>query len=104
LRSYRNRLDIVADVLHVVSRRARKTQIMYQANLSFTLLNKYLIEATEATLIRLDEKEGFFMLTPKGKRFLEKYREYSKTNKHVERQLKTVQTKRRTLEELCPSK
>ena len=49
MRSYRERLDIVADMLQVVNEAgAKKTQIMYKANLSYNLLKKYLADIVEA--------------------------------------------------------
>ena len=42
--NYRGKLDIIADILRVVSGNAKKTQIMYQANLSYRVLQKYLAE------------------------------------------------------------
>ena len=49
---YRDRLQIIADILVIASRRARKTQIMYQANLSYRLLCRYLGEVLEAGLVK----------------------------------------------------
>lgn len=40
--SNRNSLDIVRDMLAVASTGARKTKIMYQANLSYVQVKKYL--------------------------------------------------------------
>ena len=37
---YRRRFDILADMVRVAGAGARKTKIMYFANLSFVLLNK----------------------------------------------------------------
>lgn len=99
--SYRSKLDIIADMLLVVSRRAKKTQIMYQANLSYNVLTKYLTEVIDACLINFERNEQCYVLTSKGRRFLEKYKEYSRHNKHVEKQLNDVQEKRKLLEELC---
>ena len=45
---YRDRLQIIADILVIASRRARKTQIMYQANLSYRLVCRYLGEVLDA--------------------------------------------------------
>jgi len=101
LGSYRSRLEIIADILNVVSRRAKKTQIMYQANLSYKLLTKYLTVVRKAYLIRLERKEQCYVLTPKGEEFLEMYKEYSRRNRHVERQLNDVHGKRKVLETLC---
>lgn len=102
LGSYRSRLDIIADILSVAKRgKAKKTQIMYGANLSYAVLTKYLTEVIEACLIRFEKKTRCYVLTDKGREFLERYREYSKRNKHVVRQLNDVEAKRKILEELC---
>jgi predicted transcriptional regulator len=103
LGSYRSRFDIIADILGVVKNNvsAKKTQIMYGANLSYNLLMRYLAEVLDASLIRFESKNECYVLTDKGRKFLEHYREYSKRNRHVERQLETVNAKKKVLEELC---
>jgi len=103
LGSYRSRLDIIADILSVASERAKKTRIMYQANLSYKLLAVYLAEIVEASLVRFERKERCYVLTSKGREFLERYREYSRRNKDVERKLNDVNGKKKVLEGLCPS-
>jgi predicted transcriptional regulator len=102
--SYRNRIDIVADILHVASRGAKKTRIMYQANLSYKLLTKYLLEIRKAYLIRFESSKRCYVLTRKGKKFLEEYKEYSKHNKHVEKRLSDIRVKRKVLEDLCANR
>lgn len=99
--SYRSKLDIIADILHVANQGAKKTQIMYQANLSYRLLSRYLSEVSKACLIRFERKERCYKVTSKGREFLEKYKDYSRRNRHVEKQLNDVQVKRKVLEELC---
>ena len=99
--SYRSRLDIIADILAVARQRAKKTQIMYGANLSYRLLTRYLAEIRRAYLVRFERDEGCYVLTRKGMEFLERYKEYSRRNKHVERQINDVDGKRKVLEELC---
>lgn len=101
--SYRSRLDIIADILSVVkgNGRAKKTHIMYGANLSYTVLTKYLSEVLNAYLIKFEGSRRCYVLTEKGKRFLEHYREYSKRSRRVKLQLETVNAKKKTLEELC---
>jgi predicted transcriptional regulator len=101
LGSYRSRIEIVADILHVVSREAKKTQIMYQANLSYKLLSKYLMEVRKAYLVTFEKKRRCYVLTSKGTEFLERYKEYSRRNKHVEKQLNNVNGERKVLEKLC---
>lgn len=103
--SYRGKLDIIADILSVVkiNGSAKKTQIMYGANLSYTVLTKYLAEILNACLIRFESNKGCYVLTEKGRKFLDHYREYSKRNRRVVRQLETVNAKRKVLEDLCMS-
>jgi predicted transcriptional regulator len=101
--NYRGRLDIIADILHVVSGNAKKTQIMYQANLSYKVLQKYLAEITGASLINFEDKRRCYILTDKGQEFLDAYQEYSKTNRQVEKRVDDVRTKKNVLEKLCLS-
>ena len=98
--SYRGRLDIIADILNVTSKSARKTQIMYQANLSYKVLQKYLATIVSAELISFEDDSQLFLLTDKGREFLDAYDKYSKTNKHVEKRLDEVATKKKVLEDL----
>jgi len=104
LGSYRSRLDIIADMLRVVSQGgAKKTQIMYQANLSYRLLTRYLAEVIESWLVNFEHGGGCYVLTSKGKEFLEKYKDYLRRNKRVEERLNSLQDERKVLEELCSS-
>jgi predicted transcriptional regulator len=103
LGNYRGRLDIIADILNVVSGSAKKTQIMYQANLSYKVLQKYLAEVTGASLICFENGERCYILTDKGRAFLDAYEEYSKTNRHMEKRLNDVRTKKNVLIKLCSS-
>jgi predicted transcriptional regulator len=102
LGNYRGRLDIIADILSVASRSARRTQIMYQANLSYRLMQRYLSEIAGAQLISFEDEKQCYSLTEKGREFLEAYEKYSRTSKYAEKRLNDVATKRRVLEELCP--
>jgi predicted transcriptional regulator len=102
--NYRDRLDIIADILNVVSREAKKTQIMYQANLSYKVLQRYLNEIASASLIRFEDNQQIFLLTGKGQSYLEAYKEYARCGKSMEKRLNDFSTKRKILEDLCPSK
>jgi len=101
LGSYRGRLDIIADILHVASQNAKKTQIMYQANLSYKLLTKYLTEVSNASLVDFEDEKRCYVLTAKGREFLEAYKEYSRDNRHLEQRLNEINGKKKVLEELC---
>lgn len=102
--SYRGRLDIIADILQVVSQNPKKTQIMYQANLSYKVLTRYLRNITAASLIDFETTEQCYVLTPKGEDFLEAYKDYAKTNKSIEKRLNDINNKKKTLEELCSNR
>jgi predicted transcriptional regulator len=97
---YRDRLQIIADILDIASRRARKTQIMYQANLSYRLLCRYLKEVSEAGLVCF-EKEEFYVLTSRGKDFLSRHEAYSKRCKNLEEHVNHVNHDKTVLEKLC---
>jgi predicted transcriptional regulator len=103
LGNYRGRLDIIADILHVVSQNPKKTQIMYQANLSYKVLTKYLKKVSEASLINFEYEKQCYMLTTKGREFLKAYKEYSIGNRHIEKRLNEINGKKKVLEELCSS-
>jgi predicted transcriptional regulator len=98
--SYRSKLEIIADILNVASRNPKKTQIMYQANLSFRVLQRYLAELREASLICFQEESQCYTLTLKGQQFLDAYREYSRTSKHVSKILNDVNSKKANLQKL----
>jgi dTDP-glucose pyrophosphorylase/predicted transcriptional regulator len=99
--SYRDRLQIIADILTVVSKEARKTQIMYQANLSYRLLCRYLDEVTKTGLIVLQDTDRY-VLSEKGKEYLDKHEEYSKRRENLEKQRFSADDARLSLERLIP--
>jgi predicted transcriptional regulator len=94
---YRDRLQIIADILSVVRDGAKKTHVMYQANLSFTLLKRYLTEVLEAGLVRCDDEDGY-RLTRRGQSFLDRFHEYSKRCERVEEELNHVNNDKTVLE------
>jgi predicted transcriptional regulator len=99
--NYRRRVDIIADILEVVSSDAKKTQIMFKANLSYKVLTKYLSEILDASLITFEEERQCYMLTSKGHDFLANYKIYCKTNMHIKKRLAHVMDTKKILEDLC---
>jgi predicted transcriptional regulator len=99
--NYRDKLDIIADILTVASKNAKRTQIMYQANLSYRVLVKYLEEVVASSLIAFQDDQQYYVLTEKGKEFLVAYKNYVKSSKHVEKRLDEVRKQKGGLEELC---
>ena len=102
--NYRDRLDIIADILNVASREAKKTQIMYQANLSYKVLQRYLNEVVTASLVTFENNKQCYMLTGKGHEYLDAYKEYARYSKTMEKRMNDFSTKRKILENLCPTK
>lgn len=102
--NYRDRLDIIADILNVASREAKKTQIMYQANLSYKVLQRYLNEIIESSLVEFQNHKQCYMLTYKGQEYLDAYKDYARCSKSMEKRLNDFSTKRKILEKLCPVK
>ncbi len=102
--NYRDRLDIIADILNVTSKNAKKTQIMYQANLSYKVLQRYLTDIIDASLVRFECDHQCYLLTGKGQEYLDAYKDYARLSKSMEKRLNDFSTKRKILESLCPSK
>ncbi len=86
----------------MVSREAKKTQIMYQANLSYKVLQRYLTEIIDASLVAFENEKQHYFLTGKGQEYLEAYKEYSRCSKTMEKRLNEFSSKRKVLENLCP--
>ena len=97
---YRDRLQIIADILSVADARARKTRIMYQANLSYRLLCRYLDEVVDAGLVK-SASHDCYVLTAKGKEFLVRHEEYAKQCTNLEKQSSHLNNEKTALENMC---
>jgi predicted transcriptional regulator len=60
-------LDITIAILKIAVDGAKKTQIVYGANLNSTIANKYLTRLEEKQLIM--QKDNVFVTTDKGKMY-----------------------------------
>ena len=69
----RNDLDICADILKVAKAGAKKTHIVYQANLNFKLVKKYISRLSESGFLETDNGGSLYLTTEKGSDFLESY-------------------------------
>lgn len=96
---YRRRLDILADVVRVAGSGARKTKIMYFANLSFALLNRYLEDALHVRFLRFDGEE--YLTTKKGEAFLERYKAFASRCSSVRADLSELESEAEVLERMC---
>jgi len=71
----RSNLQIVAEILRTAKKGAKKTRIVYGANLNFKMLNEYLAKLEAAGLIKHSEDNGGLIhTTEKGKEYLEWFR------------------------------
>jgi predicted transcriptional regulator len=75
---YRNRIDIVAQLLDAASSPTTKTKMMYKAMLSYEQLKEYLLMLSENDLIGYDKPSQRFATTDKGFQFMKRYEDLSK--------------------------
>ncbi|WP_281361320.1 winged helix-turn-helix domain-containing protein [Methanolobus zinderi] len=69
----RSRTAISVEILRAAMEGAKKTHIVYRANLNFEVVNRYLAMLEEKGLI--EKKENLYQTTEKGKEFQEIARE-----------------------------
>jgi len=69
----RHRLDIFADILRLARNGTKVTRLVYQANLNFTIIKKYLQKLTEKGFV--ESYNSHIYTTEKGFEFLGKYDE-----------------------------
>jgi predicted transcriptional regulator len=93
---YRNKLEIIADVLAVAEGGAGKTQIMYGANLSYMLLTRYLVDVMDMGLVRAEDANTY-TLTEKGAEFLQEFHGYRADRMEVEKQLSEIKDRKAVL-------
>jgi predicted transcriptional regulator len=97
---YRRRLEIIVDILNAAGKNnVKKTRIMYIANLSYRLLEKYLKETINIGFMR--SNNNGYELTEKGHAFLEKYEQFSSRFSKIERELEDLKFEREVLERMC---
>jgi len=101
---YRSKLQIIADILLVASKAAKKTWIMYQANLSYALLNRYLAEVTDAGLVSFVGSGDCYKITRKGREFLDKFSEYFERRRQLEEQINGMNSEKMDLEKMVHSR
>ncbi len=77
----RNFLAITAKILETCRTGAKRTHIMYHANLSFRQLNKYVDLLETRVLVRYDSGSRVFRITERGRDFLLDYNELEDASK-----------------------
>lgn len=99
LSKYRRRFEIIADVLNAAGKGGKKTKIMYFANLSYLLLQKYLNETLHAGFLRFNN-DGY-EVTEKGLIFLERYGEFSSRYVKAQKKFEALKFEMEALERMC---
>ena len=70
----RSNLEIFAEILKIARKGAKKTRIVYGANMNFKMLDEYLEKLTKAGLIANSEDNGgLIKTTEKGVEYLQQF-------------------------------
>lgn len=70
----RSNIEISADILKVALHGAKKSHIVYRANLNFEVVKRYLQRLSEAGLINFPSLENrLFQTTRKGEEYIQRY-------------------------------
>lgn len=77
-RRKRSKYEIIHDILSNCQNGAKKTWVMYRANLSYDLTTNYMNELMKNGLI--ENRDGIFITTEKGKQLLELLERWMKIN------------------------
>jgi len=98
---YRRRFEIIADIISAAEKGAKKTKIMYFANLSYRLLQRYLEDSVKVGFIR--ESDKGYESTEKGRIFLEKFSQFSTKYSKLVNDFESLKFEMEVLERMCSS-
>jgi len=98
LGKYRSRLEILRGILLAVPVKegAKKTRIMYRANLGGKVLTRHLEEILKVGLLKCDG-ESRYWLTDKGERFLKLYEDYDRSRRDLKEQIDDLEKEKKAL-------
>jgi len=71
----RTNLEITAEILSFCKQPRTKTHVMYNTNLSWQMLQKYLSQLQSLDLLEVHHSVTKYATTQKGLKFVEKWRE-----------------------------
>lgn len=95
----RDRLSIIAAILEAANSGASKTHVMFMANLSFSLLEKYLDVAVRAGFVRVEGSK--YQLTEHGREFLKQYKHFEDRYIGAQKSLEVLSCEREWLMRFC---
>ena len=96
---YRDRLCIVAAVLQAANSGSTKTKIMFAANLSFKLLEKYLDIVVRAGFVEVND--SVYLLTESGQEFLRSYNVFHERYAKAQELIEALGSEHEKLTRLC---
>ena len=82
-RKKRTKYEIIHDILNACENGAKKTWLMYKANLSYELTNNYINKLVEKELII--QKDGLYYLTEKGMKLLDLLKDYKEKKQNLDK-------------------
>jgi predicted transcriptional regulator len=91
----RDRVSIIAAILEAVNLGSTKTRIMFNANLSFKLLEKYLNISIFAGFIRVEG--SIYKLTSRGQEYLKQYKLFEERYLRAQKLLEALDCERERL-------
>ena len=95
----RDRVSIVAAILEAATGGESKTHIMFGANLSFSLLEKYLDVAMNSGFLRFEDSKNH--LTERGQEYLKGYRRFERRYIGAKKTLESLSCERERFAKFC---
>ena len=95
----RDRVSIIAAILEAANSGSTKTRIMFKANLSFMLLEKYLNVSVNADLVSVEGPT--YKLTVRGREYLKQYKLFEERYIKAQKLLETLDDERERLSQSC---
>ncbi len=102
MRKNRDSLSLIAAILEAASNGASKTRIMYNANLSYKLLEKYLKIAINLDFLQLNGSK--YELTKEGLQFFQRYLDFNKRYTKAQDKIVKLKIERELLEQMVGKK
>lgn len=90
-------------MLEIARESAKKTHIMYGANLSYTLLVKYLGILMNSRMLFFNEDKQNYILTSKGQDFLSLYKTVKEMRRNIAKTSNNLKEKRNFLRQMIDS-
>ena len=95
----RDRISIIAAILEAANSGSTKTRIMFKANLSFMLLEKYLNVSISSGLMSVEGPT--YKLTIHGREYLKQYKLFEERYLQAQKLLENLDNERERLTQSC---